>query len=126
MLTSTGYITGLLVYVLSALLALWPLNRWLLRWAGPGLRLLISLPVAALLLTPAYIQAGAETLAPALVVAAFQWLSQGPEAAEHALRPLMLFTAVAAGIAALGALLLAWRDRRSKRPDPALDISGAP
>lgn len=105
MLTETGYTGGLLVYSVSAVLAILLMNLWLLRGRSFALRLLLSLPIAALLLTPAYIQPGAETLAPALVVVAFQWLNQGPEAAEHALSPLLTFTGAAAGFALLLALV---------------------
>jgi hypothetical protein len=118
-LTEGGYFVALSVYILSALLALVLLNLWLLRGRGLGLRLLISLPLAALLLTPAYIQPGAETLAPALVVLAFQWLSLGPEAAEHALRPLALFTGASFALGLLGAMLLLWRNPRGEQEEPS-------
>ena len=68
-----------------------------------------------LLLTPAYPNAAADTLAPALVVAGFQLFTEGPEAAGHALRPL--------GAACLAALVLAillrltvFRRRPAKAP----------
>ena len=123
MLTESAYQLALVIYLLSAILALGLFNIWLLRGRSAALRLLLTLPLAALLLTPAYIQPGAETLAPALIVLAFQWLSQGAEAAEHALRPLILFSAVAAGAAVLLAGLLALGTRRGRVPDPELDLS---
>ncbi|MEM1402414.1 MAG: hypothetical protein AAGG55_03710 [Pseudomonadota bacterium] len=95
MLTEGSYQGAIWVYVLSAIFALVLFNFWMLRERSWGLRTLLTLPLATLLLIPAYIEAGAETLAPALIVLAFQWLSAGQEAAEHALRPLLLFTAVA-------------------------------
>jgi hypothetical protein len=98
MLTASGYLGGLIIYCGAALLALLLFNLWFLRGARWGTRCLLVFPLAALLLTPAYYEAGADTLAPALVVAAFQWLSHGPEAAAHATRPLLVFTAVALGI----------------------------
>lgn len=105
MLTDSGYYTGLAVYVTSGLLALALINLVFLRPVRWGTRCLVTLPLAALLLTPAYIAAGATTFAPALVVAAFQWLSAGPEAAEHALRPLALFFGVALAAGFLAFLL---------------------
>jgi hypothetical protein len=116
MLTETGYTGGLVVYCVSAVLAVLLMNLWLLRGRSTALRLLLSLPVAALLLTPAYIQPGADTLAPALVVVAFQWLSQGPEAAQHALSPLLLFTGAAASIGVFLALILLWLGRGADEP----------
>lgn len=111
MLTETGYSGALLAYSASALLALLLMNLWLLRDRTWALRLLLTLPLAALLLTPAYIQPGADTLAPALIVLAFQWLSLGAEAAQHALSPLLLFTGGAAAVAVVLAALLLWRAR---------------
>ena len=106
MLTEQGYTWGLAVYGAAALLALFFFNLWILRGRSAALRLILCLPLATLLLTPALIEPGAGSLAPALIVAAFQWLSQGPDAAEHALRPLGLFTAVAFAIGCICALLL--------------------
>ncbi len=123
MLTATSYAVGLTVYVLSALLALVLANLWFLRNRSPALKVFLSLPLAALLLTPAYIEAGAETLAPALVVAAFQWLSQGPEAASHAVRPLVMFTGLGFALGAVAGALLWMRNRGEGRGDPALDLS---
>ncbi len=123
MLTESAYQLALIVYVTSALMALVLFNVWLLRRRSTALKVLLTLPLAALLLTPAYIQAGAETLAPALVVLGFQWLSQGAEAAEHALRPLLLFTGVAVGASGLLALILMLRHRRARAADPNLDLS---
>jgi hypothetical protein len=122
-LTASGYTVAMIVYLASALLALVLGNVWLLPRAGLGLRALVTLPLAGLLLTPAYIEAGADTLAPALVVTAFQMLSSGPEAAAHALQPLAVFSG--AGLALglvifLLALLRRGRDANSdSEPDPA-------
>jgi hypothetical protein len=95
MLTDSGYQLALLAYAVAALVALPLAARWLLPRAGIGLRLVIVLPLAALLLTPAYIQPGADTLAPALVVALFQFMGEGAAGAQHALRPLGLLSAAA-------------------------------
>ncbi|WP_439107060.1 hypothetical protein [Congregibacter sp.] len=113
MLTSSAYLTALIVYVLSALLAVAMMNLWMLRGRSVAIKCLISLPLLGLLLTPALIQPEADTFAPALVVLAFQWFSQGPEAAQHALRPLLMFTAIAAGLGLVLALVLS---RLSRKP----------
>ncbi|MFK8043187.1 hypothetical protein [Congregibacter sp.] len=112
MLTDSAYLSALIVYSLSAILAVALMNYWLLRKRSLGVKLLISLPVLSLLLTPALIQPEADTFAPALVVLAFQWLSQGQEAAEHALRPLLMFTAIAGVVGVCLALLLGVLSRR--------------
>ena len=117
MLTESGYIVGIVAYTLSALLALWLLHRWFLRRLPRSLRLLLVLPVAALLLTPAYTQPQAETMAPALVVSAFQWATAGREAAEHALRPLGTMAAIAA-VLALVLSAIGWLLSRRRRAVP--------
>ncbi|MEE4277257.1 MAG: hypothetical protein V2I82_02175 [Halieaceae bacterium] len=119
MLTETGYSGALAVYLIAALLAIVLINLWLLSRSSLGLRALVTLPLAALLLTPAYIDAGADTLAPALVVAVFQAFSQGLEAADHSLRPLLLFTGVGAGVGAAAFLLDFWRRRRAAAAEEA-------
>jgi hypothetical protein len=123
-LTASGYAAAITVYIASALLALLLGNVWLLPRAGLGLRALVTLPLAALLLTPAYIDAGADTLAPALVVTAFQMLSAGPEAAMHALQPLGVFTAIALALGLLVFLLALWRGRRDAGSAPEADSAG--
>ena len=115
MLTESGYHAGLAVYVAAALCALLLFNFWWLRGARWGTRCLFTLPLGALLLTPAYIAAGADTFAPALVVVAFQWLSAGPDAAAHALRPLGLFTGVAFGAGLLAYAVSAVLSRRGEK-----------
>lgn len=106
MLTDESYQSAMWVYTGAAVLALLLFNFWMLRGRGLGLRFLLTLPLGALLLTPAYIAPGASTMAPAMVVLAFQWFSKGPEAAEHALNPLLLFTGVAFGVGVVLALVL--------------------
>jgi hypothetical protein len=106
MLTEGGYHGALLIYVAAACVALLLANLWLLKGAGLYLRVLLSLPVAALLLTPAYTDPDGGTLAPALIVAAFSWLSIGPEAAQHALRPLLTFSVLALVLALVACVLV--------------------
>ncbi|MEO0435299.1 MAG: hypothetical protein AAF098_00155 [Pseudomonadota bacterium] len=116
MLTEESYQLALWVYSGSAVVAIGLLNLWVLRGSSLRLRLLLSLPIAAVLLTPALIEPGADTLAPALIVAAFQFLTHGAEAgpdmAEHALKPLLLFTGFAVVLGLLSCVLL--RPRRAE------------
>lgn len=102
MLEDQGYLTALAVYSGSAVLAVGALFLWLRRSWRPVWRWLLLFTGLALLLTPAYPYEGVDTLAPALIVATFQLLTAGPEAAQHALRPL----AVAVALALLLTLLL--------------------
>lgn len=111
MLTAESYQLGLFVYVGAALLALLAFNLWFLRGRSWGIRALLSLPLGTLLLTPALIEPGAQSMAPALIVLAFQFLQSGPDAAEHAMRPLLLFAGVAFGVGAVIALFDALRGR---------------
>ena len=95
MLTEASYHTAIYVYTGSALLALLLMAWWLRRRLSRGWRLFLVLAGAALLLTPAYPAEGVDTLAPALVVAAFQMLTDGVDSAMHALRPLGAMLALA-------------------------------
>jgi hypothetical protein len=101
-LDESSYLTAMYLYCGSACLAILCLLWWLRRSWRPAWLAFSALLAAALLLTPAYPQDGISTLAPALIVAAFQILTQGPEAAEHALRPLAFML----GLAIVVALLL--------------------
>jgi len=114
-LTEASYLTGLSIYLVTALGLLLFGNRWLIPGCSTGTRLLITLPLAALLLTPAYAQPGATTLAPAILAAAFGWLGGGLEGAEHALRPLILFTGIAIALGFFAWLLLALLAGRRRR-----------
>lgn len=100
MLSETSYLTALAVYCGAAVMIVLCLLWWLRRWSG-GWAALVVLLNAALLLTPAYPREGADTVAPALVVAVFQLLTEGVEAASHALRPLGLMCGLAVVLAAL-------------------------
>ena len=124
MLTEGGYTAAMTAYIVSALLILLLANLWLLPRARWGLRALLTLPLAGLLLTPAYIEADADTLAPALVVTAFQLLSSGPKAAAHALQPLAVFSGVGLALGLLSFLIALWRRPRSEEPEPDLNPAG--
>jgi hypothetical protein len=113
MLTETAYVTAMTCYLLSALLLLWLGNRWLLGSWSLAARLLVTLPLAALLLTPAYVQPDAKTFAPALLAAALGWLADGAQGAEHALRPLLVITGAAAILGVVSAVLALLLGRRA-------------
>lgn len=110
MLTETGYVFAMAIYLVAGLItcavgALWVARR-------PGWRLAWFLTGAALLLTPAFPTPGMDTLAPAAIVAGFQLATAGVEPAMHALRPLGIALAVAWVLALAGAALF-WRRRKS-------------
>lgn len=113
MLDESSYLTAIYIYVGSAIVMLIYLAWWLSRHWRPGWVLVVVLFLAALLLTPAYPRAGVSTMAPALIVAMFQFATEGPQAAEHALRPLVFLS----GVGIVFALLLnmtVFRRRRVK------------
>ena len=111
MLSESSYLTAMYTYIGAALLILLCLGWWLGRRWRPAWVALTVLLAAALLLTPAYPDEGVTTLAPALVVAAFQLFTEGPEGAEHALRPLAYMCGLA--VVAAGLLRLTLFRRRS-------------
>jgi len=122
-LSESSYLTALYVYIGAALAMMLLLGWWLRR--SPGIALLAVLLCGALLLTPAYPREGVETFAPALVVAAFQWVNEGMEAAMHALRPLA-FLSLAAVVLALLLRLTLFRRRRvaGDEDEAAADAAG--
>ncbi len=98
MLSESSYSAALIIYIgaASALLLYlgWILSRyWRSAWVA-----LVVLLSAALLLTPAYPSAEISTLAPALLVAVFEGLINGPEAARHAVKPLLFMMGLALAI----------------------------
>ena len=101
MLSESSYLTAVYVYVGAACVMLLYLCWWLGRHWRAGWVALVVLLGAALLLTPAYPKEGVDTFAPALIVASFQLLTEGFEAAEHALRPLGYMSALAVVLALL-------------------------
>lgn len=117
MLTDNAYLTAIYIYVGAAIVLLLYLAWWLGRHWRPGWVTLVVLVLAALLLTPAYPKSGVSTMAPALIVAAFQIATQGVDAANHALRPLIFMS----GLAIVFALLLnvTLFRRRVRKPPPA-------
>jgi hypothetical protein len=111
-LTENSYHMAVYTYVGAASVLLVYLAWWLSRHWRPGFVALVVLLLAALLLTPAYPKEGVTTMAPALVVAAFQILTKGVDAAQHALRPLIFMS----GLAIVVALILSVTVFRVRRP----------
>lgn len=134
MLDESSYLMALYAYIGAALAIMVCLGWWLRRHFGPGFVSLAVLLTGALLLTPAYPREGVDTFAPALIVAGFQWLTEGMAGAMHALRPLAFISAVAVVLAILLRLTVFRRPRRkppsaaSRPPPPARRVSkpGAP
>lgn len=120
MLDESSYTTAIYVYVGAACMALLCMLWWLRRTWRPGWLALFILVSAALLLTPAYPQPGVPTMAPALVVAAFQMLTEGVEAAQHALKPLGVMVALAVTLALLLRLTV-FRRRAVPAAEPAAE-----
>ncbi|MDH5173497.1 MAG: hypothetical protein OEW92_13840, partial [Gammaproteobacteria bacterium] len=87
MLSESSYLTALYFYIGAGLATMLYLC-WVLRHWNTGLVALLVLLAGALLLTPAYPKDGVDTLAPALIVAVFQLITEGVEGARHALKPL--------------------------------------
>jgi hypothetical protein len=112
MLSESSYLTAMYAYVGAACVMLLYLAWWLSRHWRPGWVALVVLLAAALLLTPAYPRDGVDTFAPALIVAGFQFLTYGYEAAQHALRPLAFMSGLAIAVALLLRLTL-FRGRRA-------------
>ena len=113
MLSESSYLAAIYTYIgaASALLLYlaWILNRhWRSAWVALAL-----LVCAALLFTPAYVSPNVPTMAPALIVAVFEGLINGPDAARHAIKPLLAMTAVAVAISIALRLTLFRRGRAS-------------
>jgi hypothetical protein len=124
-LDESSYLTAMYTYLGAALVLLLYLAWWLARHWRAGWVALVVLLAAALLLTPAYPKEGVSTLAPALIVAGFQFMTEGVEGARHALRPLAFMCALAVGIAILLSLtIFRWRNKRpasGRKQKPAPD-----
>ncbi len=117
MLSESSYLTALYSYTGAAVIMLLYLAWWLSRhWRALWVLLAVLLG-AALLLTPAYPSPDAATMAPALVVVAFQLLTDGPEAAMHNLRILGYACGVAVVLAILLRLLF-FRGRQAPKEEP--------
>ena len=122
MLNDSSYFTAICIYVGSAAVLIMYIGWWLGRHWRAGWVTLVVLLLAALLLTPAYPKADVHTMAPALIVAAFQFLTAGVEGARHALRPLIFMSAAAVIVTLLLSMTVFRRRRlykgRAARPKP--------
>jgi len=117
-LSESSYLSAMYVYIGAGLAFMLYLGWWLSRHWSPALVALAVLLAGALLLTPAYPGEGVDTFAPALIVAAFQWLNEGMDGARHALRPLAFTCGCAVGLALL--LRLSVFRKRRDRQAPAV------
>ena len=90
MLTEISYWYAIYCYVAGAFLLGFLLVYLSRSWLTSGWRVPFFLLFLSIFLTPAYPSDGVETMAPALIVAAFQFFTHGFEAAAHAFRPLAL------------------------------------
>jgi len=123
-LSESSYLTALYTYTGAACAILLCLGWWLSRSWRAGWVTLVVLLSAALLLTPAYPREDVSTLAPALIVAAFALLTEGPEAAEHALKPLALMSGLAIALTLLLSLTV-FRRRRTAPTDKPSQVEQA-
>jgi len=100
-LSESSYLTAIYTY-LGAAGTLLIYLAWILHhhWRAAWVTLTVLI-CAALLFTPAYPDPQVTTMAPALVVAIFEGLINGPEAAQHAIKPLVYMTGLALVISIL-------------------------
>ncbi len=125
MLNNSAYLTAIYIYVGSATVFIVYLAWWLGRHWRAGWVTLVVLLMAALLLTPAYPKTGVHTMAPALIVAGFQFMTTGVEGARHALRPLVFMSGGAVIIALLLSMTIFRRKKAPKRRNvkPASNVT---
>lgn len=124
MLDENSYLTAIYVYVGAAIVMLLYIAWWLSRHWRAGWVAVVVLVLAALLLTPAYPKAGVTTMAPALIVAAFQFATGGAAEATHALRPLIFMSGMGVVIALLLSMTIFRRRRVRKAPPQKTGAKG--
>jgi len=101
MLDEGSYTAAIYTYIGAACVVLVYMTWWLSRhWRAAWVSFTVLI-LSALLLTPASSAGQSASLAPAVIVAAFEGLMHGPEAALPALKPLMVMLGLAVGIALL-------------------------
>ena len=106
MLSESSYLTAIYWYTGASSIVLIYMTWWLNRHWSAGAVALTVLILAALMLTPAYPNPDVTTFAPALIVLVFETLINGPEAAQHALKPLGIMLGAALVLALLLRLLV--------------------
>jgi hypothetical protein len=116
MLDKSSYLMAVYIYTGAAGVLVLYVGWWLSRLWRPAWVCLAVLLLAALLLTPAYPDAGVETMAPALVVFGFKLMTVGMQGAVYALRPLVFMCAVAVALTVLLKLLFFRRGKARKTP----------
>lgn len=114
MLTAESYQMAWLAYGGATFGALLILFFWTRNWIARWLRLVLVLVLGALLLSPAHPAPDVQTWAPAIVVAGFELLTSGTEAALRPLRSVLAAEAIAVALCLLGWLLARiWRRRHA-------------
>jgi len=103
--------TAWIIYALATAGALVLLYLWLRSSLGGTARFTLLLTLAAMALTPAHPETGVTTWAPAIFVAGFDLLTQGPESAPRALVPILIMVALAL-VVGLVLTFLKWVARR--------------
>jgi hypothetical protein len=94
LLTAESYETAWIAYGAATAGAVVILYFWVGNRLSRGLRLSLALMLAVLALTPAHPAPDIQTWAPAVVVAGFELLSSGLEAALRPLRSLLIAEAL--------------------------------
>ena len=108
MLTAESYVTAWSVYLAATLAGLLFLYAWISPGMGRAWSLTLVLLLAVLALTPARPGEDLGTWAPAVIVAAFNLLTDGVEAALRPLRAMLIMS-----VATLALCLLTYLGRRS-------------
>ena len=88
MLTDTSYMYAIYTYLGSGFLLSLLLIYFVRHWLTLGIRVTLFLMSLSIFLIPAYPADGVTTMAPAVIVAVFQFFINGFDAAAHAIRPL--------------------------------------
>ena len=112
MLTPTAYWVAMSIYVSAALIAVGLAHRWWFTVLSTPVARVISALLLAWLVTPAQPSAGADTLAPALVIAVFNTLfGDGWASARQA----VVLLGLSSGVAVLLAIASSWLPLKSRR-----------
>ncbi len=122
MLDEQSYALAIYCYTGAAGIMLLYLAWWLSRhWRWPWVAATV-LVAAAVLLVPAYPQPDAATMAPAAIVAGFQFMLDGPEVAMHTLKPIGLLSIAAVALVLLLRLLV-FRPRTRAGEAPPVTVA---
>lgn len=124
MLNETSYLMAIYIYTGAAGILVFYVGWWLSRHWRPAWVCLVVLLLAALLLTPAYPGDGIGTMAPALVVFAFKFMTSGMQGAAYALRPLLFMCGMAIVLTVLLKLIF-FRRRKAPRTTSTPSKSGS-